>query len=82
MALRTSDFQFELWITSDRVQLRRRGESISNLAREFQVARATLHDALKLMERQRERRPERRPRAPAAAHTQAGAARRVSVQFR
>ena len=68
---KTSDFQLDRWIHSDWEQLRKRGVTVSSLARLIAVPRTTLRDALKKTERERERQPERRGRPRALTCQQA-----------
>ena len=68
---KTSDFQLDRWIHSDWEQLRKRGVTVSSLARLIAVPRTTLRDALKKTERERQRQPERRGRPRALTYQQA-----------
>ena len=68
---KTSDFQLDRWVHSDWEQLRKRGVTVSSLARLIAVPRTTLRDALKKTERERERQPERRGRPRALTCQQA-----------
>ncbi len=51
--------------------MRKRGVTVSSLARKFKVPRTTLRDAIKKTERQRQRQPERRGRPRVLTYAQA-----------